>query len=127
MPAKRKPVAISTMALMSVSTVVSLNALPMMAAEGLSRIHRHVLYGDLGFPGVASAFLVEFSHRTTCPSATPPSMWAWLQADFARFWLCRFLFMLLKTLTEAPGESRKQRLTQRQQWRIEHDCKEYPA
>ncbi|SCM72724.1 hypothetical protein [Desulfovibrio sp. 86] len=107
MPAKRKPVAISTMALMSVGTVVSLNALPMMAAEGLSRIHRHVLYSGLGFLGVAFAFLVEFFHRTTCPSATPPSV------GLVAGGLCTFLAMplLVHAFKNLDGSSRRKQKT----------------
>ena len=66
MPAQRKKVAISTMALMTVGTVVSLNALPMMAAEGLSLIF-YILFATVVFLLPAAMVSAEIS------VARPPS------------------------------------------------------
>lgn len=82
MPAQRKKVAISTMALMTVGTVVSLNALPMMAAEGLSLIF-YILFATIIFLLPAAMVSAELGSAF---AAHKGGVYTWVKAAFGPRW-----------------------------------------
>ena len=82
MPAQRKTVAISTMALMTVGTVVSLNALPMMAAEGLSLIF-YILFATFIFLLPAAMVSAELGSAFASQKG---GVYTWVKAAFGPRW-----------------------------------------
>ena len=92
MPAQRKPVAISTMARMTVGTADS-QACSLSAAGLFGR-------GLCLYRGIFST--AQPDHRQPRPVCG-----AWLQVDYAHFWPCRFLFRFLKSLDGRSGQEQK--------------------
>ena len=127
MPAQRKSVAISTMALMTVGTEGSLNALPMMQPRGFRGFTGMFFVGGLGFPGVAFAFIAVFFPPHNLTIGNHALYVGCLQADYAHSWLCRFLFRFLKSLDGRSGQKQKTAFNPMATMEIEHDCKEHPA
>ncbi|MDD4700941.1 MAG: amino acid permease, partial [Desulfovibrio sp.] len=82
MPAPQKKVAISTMALMTVGTVVSLNALPMMAAEGLSLIF-YISFATFVFLLPAAMVSAELGSAFASQKG---GVYTWVKAAFGPRW-----------------------------------------